>query len=308
MPLNLGSIYHFPRTGNEPRLEIAFSPYLDVVDGGWETEHPIVDDYWTLMRSGEGTSILENGWIRVNSACVAEQYRRRVSCDADVCFEGWLTQSGHIFNTLDIKSNLEDYLQVYAIDCYLQLLGPIKNLPPGYLFLCPLTDFETEVSRSFRIPDCPAYWSRDPIGAELNPEEARNLGFPDLAWRMECGGAFWDNSTYTGIRQFDEGKGFDPNTQEVAVQLGYPLFQVSCERQDPVACRKSNSPTLIHLTVKQCGKLIPTMIILDLKECLVAKIVNQLATMLRMRLICTMVPTSTSKWSMAYPLSRKWRW
>ncbi|KAJ6532570.1 hypothetical protein B0H19DRAFT_1272830 [Mycena capillaripes] len=42
-------------------------------------------------------------------------------------------------------------------------------------------------------------------------------------------GRTWDDGVYTGIRQLHEAKGFDPWSQAVAIELGYPLFQVSCE-------------------------------------------------------------------------------
>jgi hypothetical protein len=74
----------------------------------------------------EGTSILENGWIRyafpptylflikitnncsVNSANVVVEYRRRIYSD-NFCSRGWLAQANHIFNSLDITSNFEKY-------------------------------------------------------------------------------------------------------------------------------------------------------------------------------------------------------
>jgi hypothetical protein len=37
----------------------------------------------------------------------------------------------------------------------------------------------------------------------------------------------WDTSVYDGILQFHEGKGFDPHSQEVAIELGYPLLELS---------------------------------------------------------------------------------
>jgi hypothetical protein len=109
-------------------------------------------------------------------------------------------------------------VQLYAFDCYVQPLGPIKNLPPGYLFLCPLTDFETKGPGCFRIPDCPAYWSRDPIGTEkVNVGEAGSLGFPELAWHMEVVAGSWDSSVYHGIRRFHEAKHFDSDSLDVAI-------------------------------------------------------------------------------------------
>ncbi|KAF8214578.1 hypothetical protein K438DRAFT_1562395, partial [Mycena galopus ATCC 62051] len=109
----------------------------------------------------------------------------------------------------------------------LHLLGPIENLPPGYLFLCPLAELETDIAGCFAIPDCTAYWSIDPSGAErLSVEEARTLGLPEIHSWMEVWGNCWDSSAYDGICQFHKCKGFHPYSQDVAIELGYPLFQV----------------------------------------------------------------------------------
>jgi hypothetical protein len=93
----------------------------------------------------------------------------------------------------------------------------------GFLFLCPVTDFQTGPS-SFRWPECPAYWSLDPSGVErLGMDEATALGFPSLRLTTEILGRFWDASVYAGLRQFHRAKGFDPESQDLARHLGYPL-------------------------------------------------------------------------------------
>jgi hypothetical protein len=62
-------------------------------------------------------------------------------------------------------------------------------------------------------------------------EEARNHGFPDFDFEMELLGKSWDSSVYAGLRQFHQAKGFDPFTQDVAMELGYSLVSLS-GRQD----------------------------------------------------------------------------
>jgi hypothetical protein len=121
-------------------------------------------------------------------------------------------------------------------------LGPIENLPPGYLFLCPLAEFETHDPAWFVIPDCSAYWSVDSSGVEqLCTEDARTLGFPDINSWIEVQGVFWYSSVYTGIHQFHEAKGFDPDSQDMAMHLGYPLFQIACRREDLIFHCKSQT-------------------------------------------------------------------
>ncbi|KAJ7310824.1 hypothetical protein DFH08DRAFT_668408, partial [Mycena albidolilacea] len=95
-----------------------------------------------------------------------------------------------------------------------------------YLFLCPAKDLQTGPS-SFKWPDCPAYWSRDPSGAEhLTMAEATQLGFPSIQSTLNVKGWYWDDSVYAGLHQFHQGKGFDPDSHEVALHLGYPLYQM----------------------------------------------------------------------------------
>ncbi|KAF7344090.1 hypothetical protein MVEN_01698700 [Mycena venus] len=235
LPVQLGSICHASGLEFERSFEVAFSPNFKVIDGGWSRADPNIQDNWEWITFEEGTSILENGWIRVNSACVAHEYQRRVS-PHDVCSEGWLAEANHIFNSLDIRTNHQDYFLVYGIDCRLQMLGPIENLPPSYLFLCPWTEFETNDPGRITIPESPGYWSMDPSGvARLSAEEARGCGLPDISTFQTVWAYSWDTEVHAGIRQFHEAKGFDPNSQDVAIELGYPLFQVSCARDDLLA-------------------------------------------------------------------------
>ncbi|KAJ7111861.1 hypothetical protein C8R44DRAFT_882906 [Mycena epipterygia] len=66
-------------------------------------------------------------------------------------------------------------------------------------------------------------------------EEATQLGFPSIQWTTEIDAVYWDTSVYAGLRQFHQGKGFDPESQDVAVHLGEPLYQVSNEAEPPFA-------------------------------------------------------------------------
>lgn len=105
-----------------------------------------------------------------------------------------------------------------------------------------------ELPSAFRIPDCPAYWSLHPFGAaRLSEEEARNHGFPDVDIRIVAGGRSWDDRVYAGIRQFHEAKGFDPYSQEVALELKYPLCEVSIG-QDALFAHGKHTKFSIHLS------------------------------------------------------------
>ncbi|KAJ6534558.1 hypothetical protein B0H10DRAFT_1859275 [Mycena sp. CBHHK59/15] len=115
-------------------------------------------------------------------------------------------------------------------------MGAKETVPSGFLFLCPLTDFQSVDSNHFRIPDCAAYWSLDPSGVErLGMEEAEKLGFPSIELDIRVEGHSWDANIYAGLRQFHSGKGFEPDSQDLTRHLGYPFFQLSREFTPPFA-------------------------------------------------------------------------
>ncbi|KAF7337074.1 hypothetical protein MVEN_02144600 [Mycena venus] len=141
----------------------------------------------------------------------------------------WFSQANHIFSSLHISSKFEDYVKVNVL-CFKFAISTGGTDPPnGFLFLCPAKDFRTG-SSSFSWPDCPAYWSLDPSGAErLGMEDALDLGFPSIQLSTRIEGTFWDDSVYASLRQFKfhQGKGFDTSSQDVARHLRHPLYQIS---------------------------------------------------------------------------------
>ncbi|KAF7364451.1 hypothetical protein MSAN_01106200 [Mycena sanguinolenta] len=138
----------------------------------------------------------------------------------------WLAQANYIFSQLKTISNHEDYMLVKWVNLTLKIGKTMHNPPDGYLFVCSPTDFETG-STSFRWPDCPAYWSLDPSGGNpLSDEEASSLGFPPIMQETLVYLLSWDETVCAGLRKFDECKGFDPESQDVAKKLGFPLYEI----------------------------------------------------------------------------------
>jgi hypothetical protein len=128
---------------------------------------------------------------------------------------------------------------VDGIHYYLQLSGTTDDLFFGYLFLCPLAELQSQDPTCLRIPDCVAYWSLDPLGVDrLSGEVAEDLGFPTIKVEMYAVVLSWDASIYDGIYQFQKAKGFDPYSQQVATELGWPLLQVSCDQKTLLAHSK----------------------------------------------------------------------
>ncbi|KAJ7658927.1 hypothetical protein B0H17DRAFT_1213081 [Mycena rosella] len=54
-------------------------------------------------------------------------------------------------------------------------------------------------------------------------------------WNLLVRGYSWDEHVYNGTRQFYQAKGFDPDSQDVARKLGFPLFNISTELDGPFA-------------------------------------------------------------------------
>ncbi|KAJ7851349.1 hypothetical protein B0H13DRAFT_2360188 [Mycena leptocephala] len=188
---------------------------------------PIVrDNLHPINSAQEGTTIMANGWIRIRSAAAVNAYRRRIN---NIDSSTWLAQAHDIFNRLGITRGFEHFRSIFGIQYYLNLLGPTDNLSFGYLFLCPLAELQAEDPTCFRIADCIAYWSLDPSGVNrLSQEMAEDLGFPAINFNIAVEVLSWDASVYDGICQFQKAKGFDPYSQEVALELGDSLLQIFC--------------------------------------------------------------------------------
>ncbi|KAJ6555876.1 hypothetical protein B0H19DRAFT_1262014 [Mycena capillaripes] len=135
----------------------------------------------------------------------------------------------------EITSNFGDYALIETISFNIVISGTGEDCPAGFLFLCPTDDFRTGPF-SFCCPECPAYWSLDPLGVErLTTEQATELGFPSLQLKTRIVTRSWDASVYAGLRQLHKAKGFDPDSQDVARYLGDPLYQLSNEIDVPFA-------------------------------------------------------------------------
>ncbi|KAJ7017089.1 hypothetical protein C8F04DRAFT_1157758 [Mycena alexandri] len=186
--------------------------------------------WWTSWGRQDG-EVGEDGWTRYEAEDVSGTEIH--CCMRYFNLQAWLSQANHVFHRRQITFNLDDYVFVLGVIFGLTIPTIKEGTPPGYLFLCPPKSFETG-PLSFKWPDCPAYWSLDPSGAErLSVEDAASLGFPPLQLSTMVEGQSWDDSVYTGLNQFHRAKGFDPESQDVARHLGEPLYQVSSER-DPL--------------------------------------------------------------------------
>ncbi|KAF7377111.1 hypothetical protein MSAN_00130100 [Mycena sanguinolenta] len=206
-----------PAILSEDSAEIAFLP---------STEAPRLGE-WTILERGTG-KVMPNGWTRYFFSGDVIDNALYLSFTIFPDRYTWLSQANHMFRRLHL-SDFEDYVVVDAIFFFLDILETARDPPMGFLFLCPKEDFQTG-SSSFCWPACPAYWSLDPSGIDrLSPGDATEFGFPTLELTTEVLGDYWDDSVYEGLRQFHQARGFDPYSQNIALHLDLPLFQLSSE-------------------------------------------------------------------------------
>ncbi|KAJ7664132.1 hypothetical protein B0H17DRAFT_1143791 [Mycena rosella] len=241
--VTLGAVNCLSGPNYEDSIEVAFSPDFRAGDWGWNDR--------------DAGITLENHWTRLygdlNTATAA----------------AWLSQAKHIFKALKITSNLEEYAIATDLHYGLKLNRSADIVPAGYLFLCSLEEFQSDEPNRYKHPDCAAYWSLDSSGAQrLGTEEAENLGFPSIESTMFVRIQAWDASVYEGLCQFHEGKGFDPCSQEIARELGHPLYQLSGapdasfahihESEDDEAIHKEISPVVPSAETTQTLNSSPT--------------------------------------------------
>ncbi|KAJ7211438.1 hypothetical protein C8J57DRAFT_1399907 [Mycena rebaudengoi] len=182
---------------------------------------------WGWLPCSKPCQLLENGWTRVIPSDSPHTALQVISRDILGSYDdAWLAQANHIFDCAQIPSKYSDYGLTNRVTYWL-LPSDEKDIPHGYLFLCPLQDLQGNSLLEFIYPACPAYWSLDPSGAQrLDEEEATGLGFPSFTLRMSIWTTSWDDLVYAGVRKFHQAKGFDPYSQDVAREFGCPLFEV----------------------------------------------------------------------------------
>ncbi|KAJ7242167.1 hypothetical protein B0H12DRAFT_853031 [Mycena haematopus] len=238
--MRLGTLIHFSRSSQQKApVKIASLPAsVYPVFGPWVDE--------TLNISNPGAKYRRGGPI-VNGEDMTNKWTR---CEtrAGLCLNPsmsvwtvrqdvypWLSQGNHIISQLRNPCNHEDYAIVNQVVFQLVISDSSQPIPDGYLFLCPADDFQVEPS-IFRWPDCPAYWSLDPSGTNrLSTEDARLLGFPSFEMMTGIKVSSWDESVYTGVRQFQRAKGFDPYSQDAARALNHPLYRLCTDTDESFA-------------------------------------------------------------------------
>ncbi|ESK90608.1 hypothetical protein Moror_4244 [Moniliophthora roreri MCA 2997] len=167
----------------------------------------------------------------------------------------WLSQSCHIFDTLDVTEGEQNFfiidppdLKICESTCQYECLGAFFNLCDGkppieetqplpiYLFLHPLPTTISELVSWFEGHFY--FWSFDETGrCEMSEEECERWGLPVLTcttwWKNDSVELLsWPTSTYTALRNWQKARGFDLTTSDWALELGYPEWEIIGARKD----------------------------------------------------------------------------
>ncbi|KAJ7902920.1 hypothetical protein B0H13DRAFT_2026042 [Mycena leptocephala] len=224
---SLGSILDLGPSGTSPGTVIASIPAQAAQR--WRYQHwyygaeEEIDWTWDEILNH---SVVDDQWACINSGSVAETYYYNGDLEPEG-MRSWLAQANHVFNQSNISDSLERFGLVVRITITLMLEGNITGLLPGFLFLyCPSPRHSTPAKS--QDSSSIAYWSLDRTGRwRLSPEDARSLGFPAIKADVGVHVKSWDSTVYLFLRQFHEGKGFDPDSEDVARHLGLAPVSLS---------------------------------------------------------------------------------
>ncbi|KAK6984912.1 hypothetical protein R3P38DRAFT_3102198 [Favolaschia claudopus] len=235
--IKFNSMYRIYRN-NGPMLEIA--SLQDVAVEGpyvWTVVRGRFDDYywhragnWDLTeRLGGDIDITNTGWTRISFFKMPTiTLRFLVKFQSSKLHRRfWLSQVHHIFSSIGGVSDVDNYVMIDFCDFSIRL-NPRSPMPsnPFYLFLCPPAHLQISPG-VLGWPTCSAYWSLDPLGEQrLSVDETVMLGLPTIEYDAKVEVSSKSEEPYAGLWEFHKWKGFDPDSQAIALHLGYPLYQL----------------------------------------------------------------------------------
>ncbi|KAJ7279267.1 hypothetical protein C8J57DRAFT_1302759 [Mycena rebaudengoi] len=229
-----------------PFSEISLSdslglPDVDVYD--WEVADPYIQG---SSSPHEGLVILPNGWTRVALADLPIDEERRllkhIYLDVETEREvrkTWLSQANNIMDKVGLDADeyclLMDLTLRFSISSNADeftLQGTFMADSPTdevYLFLFPTNVVNSRGHLAVHLPleTKTYYWSFDPEGIEHLPQDSLDkFALPSVSFWAQVHTEHWNQEVYDSIATCHRAKGFDPASQDVAIELGYPLLDV----------------------------------------------------------------------------------
>ncbi|KAJ7218471.1 hypothetical protein GGX14DRAFT_595010 [Mycena pura] len=146
----------------------------------------------------------------------------------------WLAQANHFLS----EHPAQEYFLTTRVDFYVTIWYPTEDIglrgtfiagapmDDLYLFLFhPCVDVQDGLV-SVKIPSVQNayYWSFSPDGREpLSAELLDEIMPPQVLLDVHILGTQWSQQDYELIRDITQAKGLDPESSDLAIQLGYPL-------------------------------------------------------------------------------------
>ncbi|KAJ7279259.1 hypothetical protein C8J57DRAFT_1302700 [Mycena rebaudengoi] len=197
----------------------------DVDVDNWE----VADSYMQGSSSlHEGLVILPNGWTRValadlpiNEECLLLKH---IFLDLEPDREvrkTWLSQANNIMDKVGLDAGKSFTLQGTFMANSLT--------DEVYLFLFPANVANSRGQLAVHLPleTETYYWSFDPEGIEHLPQDSLDkFSLPSVSFQARVPAIHWSQDVYDSIGACHHAKGFDPASQDVAIELGYPLLDV----------------------------------------------------------------------------------
>ncbi|KAK6981632.1 hypothetical protein R3P38DRAFT_416938 [Favolaschia claudopus] len=251
--VHLGGIYCL--SDNNSLVKVAAVPHRP--SDGMETCIP--RGYESTARSG--------GWSRRSLSTLnimhPGNYLKYASYRVNST-EAWLGQANHIFGRLNVKSGFHNYVVVTDVSFGATLrCSRNRSRTPlnGFLFHWqgPEEELVTD-AHPFKCPqpECCSYWSLCPSGVPpLSQEEATKLGFPTIRLVIGIRVKSWDEYVYVDLHDFHKASGFDPESQDIAVKLGEPLYELFSD-QEPLIVKESCSWNPVLFEEPDCDSKLGT--------------------------------------------------
>uniref|UniRef100_A0A0W0GBV2 Uncharacterized protein n=1 Tax=Moniliophthora roreri TaxID=221103 RepID=A0A0W0GBV2_MONRR len=239
------------------QFDAVYSPSMDVI-AKWPAGAGSLWVWWEYGRKGlvEETvldriysfklDLTRGGEVHLQSVYEWRKFRK-----------GWLSQSSRVFNTVDVTGGKENF---FVVDPpFLEIRStrhptasrtlrnrkrPVRKTSPTriYLFLHPLP--MTVSGLVSWIEGRPYFWSFDETGqSRMSEEECDGWGLPMLmlSTRYNARLRSWPTYVYTGLRDWQKARGFDPATSDWARELGYPEWEIVGTRKVQEEEKKAGS-------------------------------------------------------------------
>ncbi|KAK7001908.1 hypothetical protein R3P38DRAFT_1775448 [Favolaschia claudopus] len=204
---------------------------------------------WSLRTSLQA-QVMRSKWSRIrahelygsHTAAGTQEYFQLWVCysaaqDSSITQAAYLTQVNYVLSCVGNNRDPQAYSFVASVEAHIKRTYNACRCPDAYLFLPPQSAFLTSDRTRIQYPSLTPFWSRDPGGGErLSEEEAVYLGLPTIEIEIEVKHALLCDGVHEALCEFYQGKGFDPDSAQIAKQLNLPMMHFPDEA-DPYPLR-----------------------------------------------------------------------